>query len=126
MNPISDYVAELARHLRRGRRRRILAEVRAHLLEAAAADVSRGVDADRAARIAVERFGPPARIASQFNAQRSRPRAVVQRAAAVMLAGAAMASLGTATVWAIGPGTTHTRAAHARHHPRALRIGNGR
>jgi len=126
VNPIADYVAELARHLRRSRRRRILAEVRAHLLEAAAAAAGRGVDADRAARIAVERFGPPARVASQFNALHRRPRAVVHRAVAVMLAGAAMASLGTATVWAIGPGATHSRASHPRHHVHARRIGNGR
>jgi hypothetical protein len=124
VNPIADYLAELSRQLRRSKRRRILTEVRAHLLDAAAADASRGVDADRAAQIAVERFGPPARVASQFNALRRRPRALVQRAAALILAGAAMASLGTATVWAFGTGNQSK--AHPQHHVRAHRIAKGR
>jgi hypothetical protein len=122
VNPIAEYLAELSRQLRRSKRRRILAEVRAHLLEAAGADASRGVDADRAAQSAVERFGPPARVASQFNALRRHPRALPQRAAAVMLAGAAMATLGTATVWAIGPGSTPGKV-HAQHHVHARAIG---
>jgi len=113
VNPIADYIAELSGELRRGRRRRILAEVRAHLVEAAAADASRGVEPIRAAQRAVERFGPPSRVASQFNALRRRPRALVHRAAAVMLAGAAMASAGTATVWAIEPAAG--QAHHAQH-----------
>jgi hypothetical protein len=115
VNPIADYLDELSRQLRRGRRERILAEVRAHLLEAAAADACRGIDADRAARRAVERFGPPARVATQFNALRRGPRALLQRTAAVMLAGAAMASLGTASVWAFEPGATRARAHHVQH-----------
>jgi hypothetical protein len=125
VNPIADYLADLSRQLRRGRRGRILAEVRAHLLEAAAADASRGIDPDRAARRAVERFGPPARVATQFNALRRRPRALIQRTAAVMLAGAAMASLGTATVWAFEPGATPARAHHAQH-VQARRSGENR
>jgi hypothetical protein len=115
VNPIADYIAELSAELRRTRRRRILAEVHAHLLEAAAADASRGVEPVRAAQRAVERFGPPARVASQFNALRRRPRALVQRAAAVMLAGAAMASVGTATVWAIEPGAGQAHHAPQQH-----------
>ncbi|MGD0385977.1 MAG: permease prefix domain 1-containing protein [Solirubrobacteraceae bacterium] len=115
MNPIAEYLDELSRQLRRGRRARILAEVRAHLLDAAAADASRGIDPDRAARRAVERFGPPARVATQFNALRRRPRALIQRTAAVALAGAAMASLGTATVWAFEPGATPAHAHQVQH-----------
>jgi hypothetical protein len=130
VNPIADYITELSGELRRGRRRRILAEVRAHLLEAAAADASRGVEPIRAAQRAVERFGPPARVASQFNALRRRPRALVHRGVAVMLAGAAMASVGTATVWAIEPGAGqahHARAHHARaHHARTRPDGKRR
>jgi hypothetical protein len=115
VNPIADYLDQLSRQLRRGRRGRILAEVRAHLLEAAAADACRGIDTDRAARRAVERFGPPARVATQFNALRRGPRALLQRTAAVMLAGAAMASLGTASVWAFEPGATPARTHHVQH-----------
>jgi hypothetical protein len=113
MSPIEQYLHELAGALRHGRRRRILAEVRAHLLEAAAADRAGGADRDVAERGAVERFGPPAKVAGQFNAVRRRPLALVHRAAAVMLASVAMATLGTATVWAIEPGAAHSRA-HAQ------------
>lgn len=117
MSPIAEYLAELSAQLRRDRRRRILAEVRAHLLEAATADALSGSDPYRAERRAVERFGPPAKVADQFNALRRRPLALVHRAAAVMLASAAMATVGTATVWAIEPGAagSHTQAQTAGH-----------
>ena len=111
MNAVGDYLDELSGHLRRGRRARILAEVRAHQLDATAAEVLLGADRDRAAALAVERFRPPARVAHQFNALRRRPRAIAQRAAAVILASAATATLGTATVWAFAPGGAH---GHAR------------
>lgn len=108
MTPIASYLDELAGLLRRRGRARILAEVRAHLLEAA----------DRGSQEhAIERFGPPARVAAQFNAVTRRPRLLVQRAFAVMLAGAGMATLGTATVWALQPSSAH-RAAIVVHHPR--------
>jgi hypothetical protein len=116
MTAVGDYLDELSGHLRGGRRTRILAEVRAHLVDAAAAEILLGADPDRAAALAVERFGPPARVARQFNALRRRPRAIAQRAAAVMLATAATASLGTATVWAFAPGGSH---GHARRHHQA-------
>ncbi len=112
MSPIAAYLEELALHLRRRRRRRILEEVQAHLLEAVAADPGRLVDPERAARRAIERFGPPARVASQFNSLRPRPFTLAHRTAAVMLASVTMATLGTATVWAIEPG-----AAATHHHP---------
>jgi hypothetical protein len=117
VSPIAEYLAELSVQLRRGSRRRILAEVRAHLLEAAAADALSGIDRDRAELSAVERFGPPAKVANQFNALRRRPSAFVHRAAAVVLASATMATIGTATVWAIEPGATgsHARAQTAGH-----------
>ncbi len=110
MNAISDYLDELAPQLVRTQRRRVLAEVRAHLLEAAAAGSRNGLDPDQAAVKAVERFGPPERVASQFNALRRRPGALVQRSAAAALAAATMATLGTATVWAIEPGPSHAHA----------------
>ena len=109
MNPIADYLRELSALLRVSRRRRIVAEVQAHLLEAAAADPLHGCDPQLAALRAVERFGPPARVAGQFNALRRRPRAILQRVAAVMLACAGMGSLGAATVWALEPGGAEGR-----------------
>ena len=126
MNPIAEYLEQLATLLRRRRRRRIVAEVRAHLLEAAAADPLERIDPELAALRAVERFGSPMRVASQFNAVRRRPRALVQRAAALMLACAGMATLGTATVWALEPGQArvhhHQQIEHvplpANHHHR--------
>jgi len=107
VSPIASYLEELARLLRRRGRTRILAEVRAHLLEAAA----RGSEQD-----AVERFGPPARVAAQFNAVARRPRAFLQRAFAVSLACAGMATVGTATVWALEPASAHQAAAASQRH----------
>jgi hypothetical protein len=118
VNPIVEYLDELSGLLRRSRRRRILAEVRAHLLDAAAADARLHTDPNEAARRAVERFGPPSRVARQFNALRRRPRAIVQRAVAMLLASAATATLGTATVWALEPGGA---GAHVHHHQTQLR-----
>jgi hypothetical protein len=117
VSPIAEYLEELSGQLRRGHRRRILAEVRAHLLESAAVNSLSGADRDRAERSAVERFGPPAKVASEFNTLRRRPPALMHRAAAVMLASAAMATLGTATVWAIEPGAprSHAQAQTAGH-----------
>jgi hypothetical protein len=114
VNPITDYLRELSALLRRSRRRRIVAEVHAHLLEAAAADPLHSSDPQLAARHAVERFGAPYRVAGQFNALRRRPQAILQRVVAVMLACAGMGTVGAATVWALEPGGAHAQhAAHA-------------
>ena len=118
MNTIAAYLDELSLQLRRDRRRRILAEVRAHLLDATAAELALGGDPDQAAALAIERFGPPVRVARQFNAVRRRPRAIAQRLAAVTLASAATASVGTATVWAFAPGGGRSGTAqHVRAQP---------
>jgi hypothetical protein len=109
MNPIAAYLDELSGLLRRRRRRRILAEVRAHLLDAVAADSLCAADPDGAEHRAVERFGPPTRVASQFNALRWRWWAIAHRTAAVILASAATATVGTATVWALEPGGASAR-----------------
>jgi hypothetical protein len=122
MNPIADYLAELAPALRRRSRRRILAEVHAHLLESAACHRARGIEPARAERLAVARFGSPLRVAAQFNALRRRPGALLSRAAAVTLAAAGMASVGTATVWAIVPGSGQTHV-HQDHLPYARHPG---
>ena len=117
MNPIAAYLDELSVLLPRSSRRRILAEVDAHLHEAAAAGCARGADADVAARSAITRFGEPVEVARQFNALRRRPRAIARRVLAVSLATVATGGLGTATVWAFGPSASgHT---HALHHARS-------
>jgi len=113
VNPIAEYLHELSTLLRRSRRRRILAEVQAHLLEAVAADPLERFDPQLAARRAVERFGPPARVAGQFNALRRRPIAMLQRVSAVMLACAGMGSLGAATVWALEPSAASAHSEHS-------------
>jgi len=113
VTPIHDYLRELSVLLRRSRRRRIIAEVQAHLLEAAAADPLHASNPELAARQAIERFGPPARVAGQFNALRRRPLAMLQRVSAVMLACAGMGSLGAATVWALAPSAAQAHRAHA-------------
>jgi len=112
VTPIASYLDELAGLLRRRGRARILAEVRAHLLEAA----DRGSEEH-----AVARFGPPARVAAQFNSVTRRPFVLIQRAFAVMLATAGMATVGTATVWALEPSSAHTAAIVVHHHKAAAR-----
>lgn len=124
MNPIATYIDEFASQLRRRHRRRIIAEVRAHLLDAAATAERCGADPDRAALSAVERFGPPEHVARQFNSLRVRPRVMAHRVAAVLLASTAMATLGTATVWAIEPGAQSQ--AHHQAHIQARTAGRGR
>jgi len=116
VSPIAAYLEELSGLLRCGRRRRIVAEVRSHLLDAAAAAREPDEDAQAAQRRAVARFGSPTEVARAFNAGRRRRSALARRAAAVALAGAATASVGTATVWALEPGSAATaRPAHAAH-----------
>jgi hypothetical protein len=118
MSPVTAYLDELAHLLRRHDRRRILAEVRTHLIDAAAAGRAPGEHDETAQHRAVARFGSPAEVAGAFNAvRRRRHRALPRRAAAVLLASAATASLGTATVWALEPGasTRAHAAAHAQH-----------
>ena len=111
MNAIATYLDELSVLLPRSSRRRILAEVDAHLREAAAAGCARGGDIDSAARVAVARFGEPAEVACQFNALRTSPGAIGRRVLAVALATVATGGIGTATVWALEP-ATHRHAAH--------------
>ena len=112
MNPIAAYLDELSRLLARRGRRRVLAEVRGHLLDAAAAHRALGEDAEAAQRRAVARFGAPREVARQFNAVARRSRRLVRRIGAVVLACIASASLGTASVWAFEP----SHPAAAAHH----------
>ena len=115
MTPTGAYLDELARLLRRRSRRRILAEVDAHLIEAVAAACARGAEPASAEREAIARFGEPADVARQFNALR-RPRLRSRRSLIVALT-CATASVGSAGAWAIAPGsaTGHPVAHHAPH-----------
>jgi hypothetical protein len=115
VSPIAAYLDELAVLLRRDARRRILAEVRTHLTDAAAAARVPGEAAEAAQHRVVARFGSPEEVARAFNSVRRPRRALPRRVAAVMLASGAMASLGTATVWALEPGASTQ--AHAAAHP---------
>jgi hypothetical protein len=116
MSPIADYLDELSGLLRLTRRRRILGEVRAHLIDASSAALARGADPLDAEHDAVRRFGSPLRVAHQFNAVRARPRALIARATAVAAAAAASATIGTATVWAVPGGASPRVHPHAQAH----------
>ncbi len=122
MNAIAAYLQELSALLPRASRRRILAEVDAHLREAVADRCARGEDAEAAARVALARFGEPASLARQFRTVRRRPSAIGRRVLAVSLATAATGGLGTATVWALEPSATGH--AHVVHHARSAAGGD--
>jgi hypothetical protein len=115
-DPIDGYLRDLKRELRvRGRaRRRILTEVRAHLLEAIAAESSRGVEEGLAAQRAVARFGLVPETAHQFNGVAGRRGAVVRRALVPWIAAGALTSTASATVWAfqVAPAPPRQAASH--------------
>jgi hypothetical protein len=105
-DPIDAYLRELKRELRvRGMaRRRILAELRAHLLDAVEAEQSRGAEEGVAAQRAVVRFGLVAETARQFNCLAARRGAVLRRALVPWIAAVALSLMATATVWAFHAG----------------------
>jgi hypothetical protein len=116
MTPIDAYLRELTGELRVPvwRRRRILAEVRAHLLEAAESERSTARDEQAAMARALERFGHAGQAASEFNRLGRRRRALVRRALIPWVAAAALTSTASASVWAFEPGGA---ARHARQTP---------
>jgi hypothetical protein len=117
VNPIDAYVRELAGELRAPawRRRRILIEVRAHLLEAAEAERAQTRDEPTAVARALERFGRAEQTAREFNRARRRRRALVRRTLVPWVAAAAVTSMASASVWAFEPG------GGVRHSPRPTR-----
>jgi hypothetical protein len=108
-DPIEAYLRQLQRELRvRGRaRRRILAELRAHLLDAVEAEQSRGAEEGLATQRAVVRFGLVAETARQFNCLAARRGAALRRALVPWITAVALSLTATATVWAFqaGPST---------------------
>jgi hypothetical protein len=115
-DPIDAYLRELKRELCvRGRaRRRILAEVRAHLLDAAEAEQSTGVEKGVATQRAVVRFGLAAETARKFNCLAARRGAVLRRALVPWIAAVALTSMATGTVWAFQAGPAPPQQALAR------------
>jgi hypothetical protein len=114
-DPIAVYLKELKAHLRaRGpRRRRILAEVEAHLCQRRMDLQRAGVaESDAAAQEAVARFGDPRRMAAQFNEVRRRPRILERRLTALWVSWIAAMAMGTATVWAAVDSPGRSLAAH--------------
>lgn len=71
---VTGYLSELNAALRvdAGRKRRITAEVSDHLAELIADERTRGADREQAAARAVERFGSPAGLAAELNADLAR------------------------------------------------------
>jgi hypothetical protein len=124
-DPIDVYLRELKRELRvRGMaRRRILAELRAHLLDAVEAEGSKGADEGVAAQRAVVRFGLAAETARQFNCLAARRGAVLRRALVPWIAAIALSLTATATVWAFhaGPPQPQRALAHPSSQERCAR-----
>jgi hypothetical protein len=120
-DPIDAYLRELERELRvRGRaRRRILAELRAHLLDAVEAERARGAEEGIAAQRAVLRVGLGAETARQFNCLAVRRGAILGRALVPWIAVVALSLMATATVWAFHAGPASPQ--HALAHPAVRR-----
>ena len=117
-DPIEAYLRELKHELRGRRgRRRIVAEVRAHLLDATEAERTDSGRQGGAAERALARFGGAGEVACQFNRLVGRRRAVLRRALVPWAAAVAFTSLATATVWASHPGASPSRPRPALGHP---------
>jgi hypothetical protein len=119
-DPIHAYLREFKRELRvRGMaRRRILAELHAHLLDAAESEQSRSSEEGVAAQRAVVRFGLAAETAHQFNCLAARRSDVLRRALVPWIAAVALSLTATATVWAFHAGPPSSQPALAHHAPR--------
>jgi hypothetical protein len=115
---IDAYLDELERQLRAPRqaRRRILTEVRAHLLDATEAEQPRTTEGTDAAERAILRFGPAVETARQFNRRAGRRNALLRRALVPSIAACAVTSMATATVWAFAPGPAPSRSGQAPDH----------
>jgi hypothetical protein len=101
-DPITAHLAELARAVRGpGRARRtVLREVRGGLDDAAEAYRRTGLDADRAARLAVRDFGPVAEVAPLFQDELTASEG--RRTAALLAVGVPAVVLSWSLLWASG------------------------
>jgi hypothetical protein len=118
-DPIDAYLDELKSQLRvpRRTRRRILTEVRTHLLDAAEAEQASTADGSSAPERAVLRFGPAAETARQFNRRTgSRNALLLRRALVPSIAVFAVTSMATATVWGFSPVAAPSRPRRAPDH----------
>lgn len=113
---IAAYLDELECQLRvpRRARRRILSEVREHLLDAVEAEQPSTAEGSCAAERALLRFGAAADAARQFNSRAGGRSALLRRALLPSIAAFAATSMATATVWAIGPGRAPSQSQQAR------------
>jgi hypothetical protein len=105
VDPIATHLTELARAVRGpGRARRtVLREVRGGLDDAAEAYRRAGVDAERAARLAVRDFGPVSEVAPLF--QDELTAAEGRRTAGLVAAGVPAVVLSWSLLWASGLAT---------------------
>lgn len=110
MSESDRYLDELRRALPRGRRRRVVAEIRSHLSEGIAAETANGLDPDEAERVTIERLGPAEQLAAQFTSTRR----VGTRTFAALAAGA----LAIVVVGVLG--VVHTQRAPSR--PQVARL----
>jgi hypothetical protein len=103
-NAVTKYLGELnsALQVSAWRQRRIVAEVSDHLLELIADEQERGADPASAVERAMERFGVPAELAAEFNADAARHG---MNRASWALAGCATAAFAAAGL-SLHPGTT--------------------
>jgi hypothetical protein len=111
VNEIDRLVGELSTALRgpRRARRRLLAEIDAHLRDAVSAEIARGADEEHAAAEVIERFGDVRQTAARWNGDRADRRGAARRNALVVaLAAVAAAALGL-TQYASGKTSPQTR-----------------
>ena len=111
MNESRRYLRSLRRALPRGQRRRVTAEIRAHLRDGIAAGTAGGLDRGEAERMVIERLGSPERLAAQFPTTEDRPMKPY------WIAGGAVAAAVAAAVAVVS--VTHTH--HASRTPTVAR-----
>jgi hypothetical protein len=105
VSPIGDYITELRSNLCVGwnAKRRIVQEIKAHLLDAAHHEEQLGIDREEAERRAVDRLGSAEMLAARF------PRASRKRLVAGAAVGAVLvAEATTALVLAVGGNPRHS------------------
>lgn len=126
-DPIAVYLTELRARLGGSwrRRRRIVSEVRTHLLEAWAADPLAGHDSAGAAQRAIERFGTVEQTAQAFAGENDEMRVHARTRASRALAAAMVlcaAALSAALVLALGEHSAQPPHANDSRNPQARQV----